>query len=37
MHLLSAELVELNGETMVFAFADGSKLRREADGVLHDA
>lgn len=37
MHLLSAELVELGGETMLFAFADGSQIRREADGVLHDA
>jgi hypothetical protein len=37
MHLLSAKLVELNGETMLFAFADGSQIRREADGVLHDA
>jgi hypothetical protein len=37
LRLLSAELVELNGETMLFAFADGSRIRREADGVLHDA
>jgi hypothetical protein len=37
MHLLSAELVELQGETMLFAFTDGSQIRREAEGILHDA
>ena len=37
LHLLCAELVRVDGETMLFAFADGSQIRREAEGVLHDA
>jgi hypothetical protein len=37
LHLLTAELVEVRGETMLFAFTDGSQIRREAEGVLHDA
>lgn len=36
LRLLPAELVELDEQTLVFAFADGSRLRREAHGVLHD-
>jgi hypothetical protein len=35
--LLSAELADVRGETMLFWFADGSQIRREAEGVLHDA
>jgi hypothetical protein len=37
VHLLCAEVVEVRGETMLFAFTDGSQIRREAEGVLHDA
>jgi hypothetical protein len=37
MRLLPAQLVEVAGETLVFAFSDKTKLRREADGVLHEA
>lgn len=36
LHLLTAELVEVRGESMLFAFADGSQIRREQEGILSD-
>jgi hypothetical protein len=35
--LSAGEIVEVRGETLVFAFPDGSKLRRESGGVLLEA
>jgi hypothetical protein len=37
LRLLPAELMHAEGETLLFGFADGSRLRREASGSLHDA
>ena len=36
VHLLPGELEEVAGESLVIAFPDGSRLRREAGGVLSD-
>jgi hypothetical protein len=36
LSLTPAELVEVRGETLVFAFPDGSTLRREAGGALFE-
>jgi hypothetical protein len=36
IQFVPAELVECEGETLVFAFEDGARLRREADGLLRE-
>jgi hypothetical protein len=37
LHLVPAEIAELDGDEMVFAFADGTALRRDAQGGLREA
>ena len=37
LRLLPAELLEIDGDNLLFGFPDGSRLRRGAQGVLHDA